>query len=193
MAFSVIHLGDMIEELGENECKQHLAKFLCPLDDDIEYFLREKAILFQKMGVSRTYLVYTSYKDNPVLVGYFALASKGLSVRRNVSGTLRKKITGSKSKEISEIAVFLIGQISKNYADDLDKLRLISGSDLLRLAFQKIKAAQHITGGRVVLIECHNHNKLKEFYEKHGFVYLDQDGDDGLLRYIREINHIEIT
>ncbi|EGO63481.1 hypothetical protein [Acetonema longum] len=193
MAFSVIHLGDMIDELGEDECKKHLAVFSCSLDGDIEFFLKEKAILFQVMGVSRTYLVYASYKDSPILVGYFSLASKGLSVRKNVSGSLRKKITGSKSKEISAIPVFLIGQISKNYANDMDKLQLISGSDLLRLALIKIKEAQHITGGRIVLIECIGHNKLKEFYDKHGFVFLDQDGNDGLLRYIREINHIDIT
>lgn len=192
MAFSVIHLGDMIDELGESECKQYLANFLCPLDEDIEYFLKEKAILFQKMSVSRTYLVYTSYKDNPVLVGYFALAFKGLSVRRQVSGSLRRKITGNKSKEINEIPVFLIGQISKNYADNLDKLNLISGEDLLRLAFIKIKEAQRITGGRIVLIECNDNTKLKDFYSKYGFIFLDQDGKDGLLRYIRELNQIAL-
>ena len=91
MAYSVIHLGDMIETLGEDQCKQLFASFLCPLDYDIEYFLKDKAIIFQKMGVSRTYLVYTSYKDDQVLVGYFSLAFKAVVIRKNVNKTMRKK------------------------------------------------------------------------------------------------------
>ncbi|WP_312560815.1 hypothetical protein [Anaerospora sp.] len=193
MAYQIVHLGEMIEVLGENKCKQLFANFSCPLDSDIEYFLKEKAILFQKMAVSRTYLVYTSYKNENVLVGYFALSSKGLSVRRNVSATLRKKITGSKSREITAIPVFLIGQLSKNYADNLDKLSLISGAELLRMAFRKIIEAQRLTGGRIILVECIDNKKLEEFYTRHGFIFLDKDGNDGLFRYIREINGICIV
>lgn len=190
MAYSVIHLGDMIDELGEDECRQLFASFLCPLDPDIEYFIKEKAILFQKMEISRTYLVYTSYKGKQELVGYFALAFKGLSVRKNVSKSLRRKITGSKTREIMAIPVFLIGQLSKNYSQGLDKL--ITGAELLRLAFQKIIEAQRLTGGRVILVECANIEKLKNFYTDHGFSLLDTDGNDGLLRYIREIGGITI-
>lgn len=190
MAYSVIHLGEMLDELGEDICKNILAKFSCYIDADIEDYIYDKAIIFQRMGVSRTYLVFSSYKGEDVLVGYFALASKGLTIRKNVSPTMRKKITGSRTREINGIPVFLIGQLSKNYANDMDKNGLISGHDLLRLAFIKIKEAQHLTGGRIALVECKDNQKLKDFYTRYGFTYLDRDGADGLLRYIREINSV---
>ncbi|HML90621.1 MAG TPA: hypothetical protein PKA28_19495 [Methylomusa anaerophila] len=105
------------------------------MDSDIEYFLHEKAILFHKLGISRTYLVYTSYKDKKELVGYFAIAPKVLRIKNNVSISLRKKLVGTKSNGINEIPVFLIGQLSKNYRDGLDKL--ISGDELLYLTMKK--------------------------------------------------------
>ena len=138
MAYSVLKLGDMIKEIGEDMCKQLIANFSCPLDLDIEYFLKEKAILFEHLGISRTYLVYASYQGENVLVGYFAIANKTLTIRKGISKSLRKKLTGTKTSEIKTIPVYLIGQLSKNFKDGLDKLNLISGEELLRLAFKKI-------------------------------------------------------
>ena len=91
MALTLFHLGDLLNEIGEDKCLEIFSNFSCPLDDDVEFFLKEKAIIFQRMNIARTYLVYATYKDKPVLVGYFAIALKPLQVRRNVSGTLKKK------------------------------------------------------------------------------------------------------
>ena len=141
MAYFVLSLREMIKEIGEDECKKQVANFSCPLDYDIEYFLIEKAILFENLGISRTYLVYASYKNKKVLVGYFAIANKTLIIREDISKTMRKKLTGFKSKEVNTIPVYLIGQLAKNYNYDIKKLKLISGQELLRLAFEKILKA----------------------------------------------------
>ncbi|MEW6065606.1 MAG: hypothetical protein AB1538_10635 [Bacillota bacterium] len=182
----------MIKEIGEDMCKQLFANFSCPLDPDIEYFLKEKAILFENLDISRTYLVYASYQDENILVGYFAIASKTLTIRSDISKTLRKKLTGFKIKHIKTIPVYLIGQLAKNYASNLKKLNLISGEELLRLAFKKIIEAQSVAGGRIILVECADKPKLRDFYEKYGFKIYSQDNEDGLLRYIREIRGITV-
>lgn len=191
MAFSLVHLGDMIEDLGEEQSKKLIANFSCPFDEDIEYFLSKKAILFHKSGLARTYLVYTSYKKESVLVGYFALAPKTLTVAPDVSNTLRKRLTGSKTTEYNEIPVFLIGQLSKNYINDYNKL--ITGEQLLYLAFEQILLARRIIGGRIILVECKKHPRLTEFYTKYGFIKYDVDKQDELLRYIREVNGINLV
>lgn len=192
MSYFVLKLGDMIEEIGETMCKQLIANFSCPLDADIEYFLKEKAILFEKLNISRTYLVYTPYRGKKILVGYFSIANKTLSVRKDISKRLRKKLIGTTRKKIETIPVYLIGQLSKNYFDCLEKLNLISGEELLRLAFKKIIEAQNVVGGRIILVECADKPKLREFYERYGFKIYSQDNEDGLLRYIREIKGITL-
>lgn len=192
MAYSVLNLGDMIKEIGEEKCRQLIANFSCPLDPDIEYFLKQKAILFENLDLSRTYLVYTSYQDKMVLAGYFAIANKTLTIRKDISKTLRKKLTGTKTRDITTIPVYLIGQLAKNFEGNLKRLNLISGEELLRLAFKKILEAQSVAGGRIILVECMDNPKLRAFYERYGFKFYSQDNEDGLLRYIREIKGIII-
>lgn len=191
MGFEVVHLGDMLEAFNdEDRCLRVIANFSCKLDEDIEYFLKKKAIINQKMGLSRTYLVYTSYKQEKVLAGYFALANKSLVIRNQVSGSLRKRITGFKNKEIKDLPVFLIGQLSKNFSKDYDKIPLITGQQLLQLAIQKILQSWHLFGGRIILVECLDNPYLRRFYENEGFSFVEKDEKDGLLKYILDIDKI---
>lgn len=194
MGFEVVHLGDMLAAFNdESRCLRVFANFSCDLDEDIEYFLKNKAIINQKMGLSRTYLVYTSYRKKKVLVGYFALTNKALMIRSKVSSTLRKRITGFKSKEIKDIPVFLIGQLAKNFFNNYDKLKLITGHDLLHLAIDKILLNWHLSGGRVILVECADNPYLRRFYEEEGFSFIEKDPNDGLIKYILDINKIDTS
>lgn len=67
--FNVTNLQHMVEELGEDRTKSILLDFCCSINDDVEYFIRHKAIEFSKQELSKTHLVFTSYKDEPVLIG----------------------------------------------------------------------------------------------------------------------------
>ena len=57
------------------ETKRFLSDFSCPLNADVEDFLKFKAIEFSRQGLAQTHLVMASYRDKPVLVGYFAMAA----------------------------------------------------------------------------------------------------------------------
>jgi len=74
-------LKDMIDVRGEAVMQNELSRFSCPLNPDIEYFIKTKAIEFDKMGFAATHLVYHSYRGTPVLVGYYALANKSVSIK----------------------------------------------------------------------------------------------------------------
>jgi len=171
--FVLIELNDMIKEIGEEKVELILSDFSCFLNKDVEYFLQSKAIQLGKMGISRTYLVFRSYKKKAVLVGYFALTTKIIFVaRKALSSNLRGKIgmfaKYNEDRKGYEFPVPLIGQLGKNLS--IEKEDLISGDELLKMACDKIAEAQRIVGGKFTYLECEELDKLKDFYERNGFV-----------------------
>lgn len=178
------NLKSMIEVRGEAEVKEELSRFLCPKNPDIESFLHDKAILFEKQGISATHLVYHSYKDSPVLVGYYALANKPVSIKgSSINSKWRKRLNrfahfDPLTKQYN-IALPLIGQLGKNYANQYDQL--ITGDILLGFACDKIKRFQLEMGGKMAYLECEDTPKLIEFYTRNGFYqfgHRNLDGDE---------------
>ena len=70
----IVNLKIMVEEVGEETTESLLSTFSCPLNQDVEDFLRFKAIRFAQQGFSQTHLVIAPYQERPVLAGYFTLA-----------------------------------------------------------------------------------------------------------------------
>ena len=175
--YKVVNLKIMTEELGEDRVKSILSKFSCPLNEDVELFLRAKAIEFSKQGIAQTHLVYASYKGEPILTGYFALANKYITVKADVvKGKLRQKIrrfaTRDENIKAYCLSAPLIAQLGKNYLDGANKL--ITGAELLEIACQKISAIQFDLGGKFVYLECEDKLKLIDFYSDHGFCEFDR-------------------
>jgi len=179
----------MLNEVGEEFVNELFSDFSCPLNDDVESFLKEKAIMFQRMDVARTHLVFAEFKGKQILVGYFALTMKVLPIRKGVSKTLHKRLTGSSSQEINSVAAILIGQLGKNYSHGYNKL--ITGKHLLWLALRKVQEIHQNVAGKVVFLECANSARLIEFYESCGFKAYDVN-PDGLLQFIRYAKEIEL-
>lgn len=186
-----INLKDILNDdsLGESVAQNVLSSFSCPLNPDVEYFLRHTAIEFSKQGISSTYLIMASYKDNYVLCGYFTLANKVFCIERdslpNRNWKHRMAKFGQFDKSIQRytISAPLIGQLGKNYTNDYNKL--ITGDELLKLALDKIREMQYIVGGKIVYLECEQKEKLIDFYKSNGFVdfgmrALDRDETDKL-------------
>lgn len=74
--FKLINLAKMIECISEERIKEILSSYSCHLNKDIENFLHNKSIVFAKQGLASTYLIFGSYKNECVLIGYFALATE---------------------------------------------------------------------------------------------------------------------
>lgn len=178
------NLRDLLAELGEERTSEILSAFECPLNPDVQSFLREKAILFSKHGYASTYLVFASYQGNVVLIGYYALAMKAVVIKGSLlssqwRGRLRRFAFYDSDLKQFTLSLPLIGQLGKNYAHHYD--RLISGDDLLGIACETVREIQLMSSGKMVYLESEDVLPLTSFYERNGFFRFanrNLDGDE---------------
>ena len=168
------YIGNENPELGEDELLQILSEFSCPMNPDVERFLKHSSIEFTKKNQSVTYLVF-SVADGKLL-GYFTLALKPLTVRgETVSNTVKRKLLRvselDKKSDTYTMSAYLIAQLGKNYSENDGKM--ITGAELLGLAWDKIKATQYMFGGMVTFLEAENEEKLLSFYRDNRFSQFD--------------------
>ena len=178
------NLRDLLAELGEERTSEILSAFECPLNPDVQSFLREKAILFSRHGYASTYLVFASYQGSVVLIGYYALAMKAVVIKGSLLSSqwrgrlCRFAFYDSDLKQFT-LSLPLIGQLGKNYAHHYD--RLISGDDLLGIACETVREIQLMSSGKMVYLECEDVLPLTSFYERNGFFRFanrNLDGDE---------------
>lgn len=153
----------------DNQLEEFLSNFECQINLDIQNFVRNKAIDFEKRGIAVTHLVFLGHTND--FVGFFTLAIKILEVNvQSMSKSLAKRL--ARFGEIEEdntikIPAILIAQFGKNLSADIEKP--ISGVELMELALAYVTKAQSIVGGRFVYLECEDNENLLSFYEAHDF------------------------
>lgn len=175
--YSVVSLGDMVSEYGEDKVKLVLSTFSCPQNADVEMFIKSKAMEFEKQALSKTHLVYASYKNAQVWVGYYTLANKSISIKGSILNSrwrsrLKRFANSNTDTTAYILAIPLIAQLGKNFANGNNKL--ITGAELLDLACETVKAAQSLLGGRFVYLECEEKPRLLDFYKDNGFYVFDK-------------------
>jgi hypothetical protein len=194
--YTQVWLRDLIERLGETEVHRILSTFECPLNLDIENFIKSTAITFTKNQLAPTCLVFIRQDDKPILLGYYTLTVKTLNLESmDISKTLAKKVSkfATYNEELKTYSVPspLIAQLGKNYHNGYN--RLIAGDELLQMACNKVSEVQKFIGGKTVYLECENCINLLNFYKDNGFVEFGtrsrQDSQDGrelirLLKYL---------
>ena len=144
---------EQLEEIAGEEClTAMLSAFSCPLNKRVEEFIREKAIQSERLGSTVTYLAFSA-KDE--VLGFFTLVLKPFTVA-NAGLSSRNRNLIRRFSELDEnlgtytAALYLIAHLGKNFA--LDESRRISGSELLGLAFDVLRKARMLVGGKLVLI-----------------------------------------
>ena len=176
--YSVINIRRYLNsdnpKLGESRLLQVLSGFSCLRNPDVELFLKKSSVEFTKKNQSVTYLVFDI--SSMVLVGYFTLALKPLTVRgETVSNTVKKKLLRvsewDEKSDTYTMSAYLIAQLGKNFTNGADKK--ITGEELLALAWDKIKEIQYLGGGVVTFLEAENEEKLLSFYRENRFSQFD--------------------
>ena len=157
-------------QLGESRLLQVLSGFSCLRNPDVERFLKKSSVEFTKKNQSVTYLVFDI--SSMVLVGYFTLALKPLTVRgETVSNTVKKKLLRvsewDEKSDTYTMSAYLIAQLGKNFTNGADQK--ITGEELLALAWNKIKEIQYLGGDVVTFLEAENEEKLLSFYRDNRF------------------------
>ena len=174
--FDTVNILDMIGAIGEAKLKQCLSDFSCPINPEIEQFVRNNAIEFAKKKLSVTYFVVNEHGK---IAAVFTLAHKAVEIgNASLSNSKRKKISRYAILDAEAgsytVSAFLIAQFGKNYA--VDEGKAISGNELMDLTFEILEKVQHDIGGGVVFLECEDKVKLLDFYqnERNGFVSFNE-------------------
>ncbi len=93
------------------------------------------------------------------------MAVKVFTVPETTSNRKRQQLDGFSAKEhgelISNFPCYLIGQLARN--SNVPK-ESITGTEILSIAYSIIGEAVKAVGGRNILIECRNTEKLVKFY-----------------------------
>ena len=156
----------------EGEVRRVLSSFSCEQDDDIQYFLENRAIEFEHLSKARIYLAFDGEQlqgksglDSLIIYGYISLALKVLSVPNDISNQRRKKLDGLNAKchgkVIEDFPCYLIGQLARN--SDVDKMAL-PGEAILQKAFDIIQEVANAVVGRLIMVECKDDVHLIQFY-----------------------------
>lgn len=164
----IINILDLLENLGENDTKNVLSEFSCPLNPEIEHFLQNNAIEFAKSKKSITYLVFDD-EEQERFVGYFTLTHKSSLVPADflTSSNQRSKLERyAKLDEATnsyDVSAFLLAQFGKSYS--VENGKAVSGDSLMDDVFCILKEVQHLIGGGVVFLECEDNQNLLDFYQ----------------------------
>jgi len=116
------------------------------------------------------------------LIAYFSLALDVLDIS-GLSKTIQKKISGL--FVLDQVAVFLIGQLGRC---DSCVNHNISGDELVSQCFRILDLTNSTIGGRCILVECDNNDKLINFYKNNQFkIIKTNSSNDELVQMIRFI------
>ena len=174
-----------------------LSSFSCNQDADIQYFLENRAVEFEKLSKARTYLAFDeeqlrsqSALSSLIIYGYISLAVKVLSVSGDTSNQMRKKLDGYNAKchgkPIADFPCYLIGQLARNL--DVDKT-ILPGRVIFQKAYDIILDAANAVGGRLIMVECKDDVHLIQFYKQSGFEEISRiaDGETKMVQLVRRI------
>ena len=176
--FIVLNIREYLENddgrLGEDKLVQLLSEFSCPLNTDVELFLKQQSIEFAKKHQAVTYLVLSL--EDAELLGYFSITIKPLVVKvEPFSNTVKRRLARfseiDKGEQTYNLAAYLIAQLGKNYSNGANER--ISGKELLGLAIRQVKQLQYLAGGMVIFLEAANDERLLSFYRENGFQQFD--------------------
>lgn len=165
--FNIININNYFSNEYIKNKNKVFDNFNCPLNNDVEYFLKNNAIEFAKKNQSVTYLVFT--REEKLLAGYFSLAIKPVSLNAlNFSKSFLRVIQRTSKldscNQTYNLSAYLIAQLGKNFT-----YNDITGNELLGLALSKLQNIQKEIGGTVAFVETDNNNKLLDFYQSNNF------------------------
>lgn len=172
--YTSVNILDLLEQLGEEYIRTILSDFSCPKNDEIDFFLKNRAIDFANRKQSITYLVFDDENGN--IAAYFTLTHKSIEISdESLSKTARRHLQRyaflDETAKSYTTSAFLIAQFGKNMNENR-----ITGNELMDNVFMLLTKIQREIGGGVVYLECEDNPKLLDFYqnEQNRFRYFSE-------------------
>jgi hypothetical protein len=170
---SLINISEQEEEIYE-----YLSTFSTKENEDVEYFLKHKAIPNENRSFTRTFLV-TDEDNNNEIIGYFTLMVKPFNIMEDISQSLRKTLTDNKRAIV--LNSILIAQLGRS-----DKYKgIVSGDEILNFALENCQLVYNTVGLRIVCVEYDDKPQLNDFYLKNDFKILQVNENGKILAYVR--------
>lgn len=147
--------------------------FRCVKDVDIEYFLKNKAIIFDNEGSARTFLIFDEdrYISRDYFIeGYFSLAVKALSCSA-MSKTMKKKLGRGIPAEAQPF--ILVAQLGKYISDS--SCSSIHIDDIFEHVDIIVGNYTDMIPIKLLLVECNKQVFDKKIYQNSGFTFLQTD------------------
>ncbi len=166
----ITSITDLATRIGEDALLEFLCTFSCPLNQEVEDFLKCKALQSSRLSASQTYLAIDDVSCQ--LLGYYTLVLKSYTVKGALlSSSNRRLISRFAEQDVDgnfHAAVYLIAQIGKNFA--IPQTRQISGTQLIGMALDEFRMIKLHVGGKLVMVEREDDRpKLHAFYQTNGF------------------------
>ncbi|HIP12343.1 MAG TPA: acetyltransferase [Arcobacter sp.] len=177
-SFSLFPLSEIIQNTDSNrKVKKLLETFSCTRNIDLQDFLYNKAVTFEKNLRSRTYL----YIDNTTqeVAAYFTITISTLHTD-NISPEVIELLDGYKN-DVASIPCFLIGQLGKS--DKFEPRKI--GEYILDDVIEIIDQSQKSLGGRFILLDAINKKSVIKFYEANAFFPIEEDSDSESIKMIK--------
>ena len=177
-SFSLFPLSEIIQNTDSNrKVKKLLETFNCARNIDLQDFLHDKAVTFEKNLRSRTYL----YIDNTTqeVAAYFTITISTLHTD-GISSEIIELLDGYKD-DVGSIPCFLIGQLGKS--DKFEPRKI--GEFILDDTIVIIDQSQKSLGGRFILLDAINKEQVIKFYEANAFFPIENDPSSENIKMIK--------
>jgi hypothetical protein len=150
---------------------QMIGEFSCTRDRDVEIFLKNTAVKYEREGYGRTYLYVDQKHVSPKIAGFFTVAITATSFL-DVSKSKKRKVLHSKPGRDSQdhFGGILIGQVAR--ADGFCSAD-INGEEMLKDAEFIIEMGREHIGGKIVYLDCKE--PLIPLYQSNGYDLLMQE------------------
>jgi hypothetical protein len=164
-----VSLSSLIEELG-GDVDDYLRSFKCKVNESIESYLSNKAILHEQEDLARTNLLVE--ESTGKIIGYFTLTTKIFDFT-TASGKNRKRLAGNtKAKSFVTMLIAKIGRSDEFKGS-------VSGKEVLDAALYNCSLIKELSATKIVCVEYNDAPFLKKFYEEqNGFTFLQRNQND---------------
>ncbi|MFD1402860.1 hypothetical protein [Robinsoniella peoriensis] len=192
--YVIIPLGEILgKEYDKEKLENAFKKFSCQRERDLEDFLMQRSITYEKTNLGKTYLFIDNKElinnNEFVVLAYFTIAQNSLDISK-MSKKKKRKILGAYPgrDSLSSVPTYLIGQLGR--CDNCTNIDL-SGQQILNECYHAISLAARIVGGNMLILECREH-MFEKFYQKQGFIKLyDELSAEKLFTLFQKINFEE--
>lgn len=175
MRFRIISLSDELESgVSIESIESALSFFACSKNPELEIFLKQKAIQFEKSHRSRTFILVSE----TMIEGFFTLSLNILRTK-GLSNTRAKKLNPKHSKDDEDIPCFLIGQLARADGSKMN------GANILNTSLFILEQARKLLGTKFVMLDSVNEKKVLDFYRKNGFVALNESDEAVSVKMVR--------